>query len=473
VIATELRAGDELDGYRIEARLHAGGMAVIYGVSRADLPGPAVMKVPRLGHGEPGATIVSFEVEQMMLGIAGGGPVPTLYAQGDMAVAPYLVMEHVEGVVLSAEAEQLPWSIERLTVVGVAVAEAVHALHQRDIIHLDLKPSNIIMRPDGSAVLIDLGLAHHAQMPDLLAEEIRRPLGSAPYISPEQVLGVRSEPRSDIFALGVMLYEFATGKLPFGSPTGITGMRKRLRMQPMPPRAYRTDLPPYLQEIILRCLEVDPSRRYTTASQLAFDLQHPEKVVLSERSRTTRRSGAWRRFRHWIFGLGFDPVGVLTPRMAVSQAPIVQVFVDTSHTSERRQDALRNEAARMARALPEARLAFVAVAREQPAMGQSDDARSGPREHLRMLVELRHWAESVNVEPARTTCHVLESNDSVEAVLDYARVNQVDTLLICAPNTYLSGSRILPSVAEKIILHAPCTVVVARAPQVTRAAETA
>ena len=95
MLATELEAGSELDGFRIESRLHSGGMAVIYRVTRDDLPGPAVMKVPRLGQGESGATIVSVEVEQMILEALGGGPVPKLFAVGDLARNPYLVMEHI------------------------------------------------------------------------------------------------------------------------------------------------------------------------------------------------------------------------------------------------------------------------------------------------------------------------------------------------------------------------------------------
>ena len=98
-----------------------------------------------------------------------------------------------------------------------------HDRQPQDAVHLDLKPDNVIIKADGDVVLIDFGLAYHAHFPDLLAEEHRFAAGSAPYISPEQVLGTRSDPRSDIFALGAMLYEMTTGELPFGVPSTMAG----------------------------------------------------------------------------------------------------------------------------------------------------------------------------------------------------------------------------------------------------------
>ena len=114
--------------------------------------------------------------------------------RGDLARTPYLVMERVEGRSLKEWAERAPLPPRRWRGSAPRVATAIHALHLQDAIHLDLKPSNVIVRPDGEAVLIDFGLAHHAHYPDLLAEEFRRPIGTAPYISPEQVLGVALRP---------------------------------------------------------------------------------------------------------------------------------------------------------------------------------------------------------------------------------------------------------------------------------------
>jgi len=299
---TEFEAGNEIDGFCIESRLHADTRAAIYAVTRDDLPGPAVMKVPRFAQGESGVSAVSFEVEQMVLDALQGGVVPQLYASADLAHNPYLVMEFIEGATLLEVLQQAPLSAEDICRLGAAAALAVQHLHQHDVIHLDLKPANIIIKPDGNAVLIGLGLAHHIRLPDLLAEEFRKPLGSAPYISPEQVLGVRNEMRSDIFALGVILYQFATRHLPFGDASSIEGLRKRLNQRPTPPRAYVPTLPDALQEVIYRCLEVSASNRYANAGQLAFDLQHLDKVKPNRRGRWRRRLSVVQRLRDWLVG---------------------------------------------------------------------------------------------------------------------------------------------------------------------------
>ena len=138
-------------------------------------------------------------------------------------------------------------------------------------------------------MLIDFGLSHHNQLPDLLQEEFRLPYGTAPYMAPERLLGVRDDPRSDLFSLGVLLYFFTTGVRPFGESETLRGMRRRLWRDPYPPRKLRPDYPPWLQEIVLRCLEIEPVWRYPTASQLAFDLAHPDQVKLTARSERLKR----------------------------------------------------------------------------------------------------------------------------------------------------------------------------------------
>src|SRR5512137_1446987 len=200
--------GEGLDGYRITGRLHSGGMGVLLTVEALEDPGfPLVMKIPRLGYGEPAEAVVSYEVEQNLMSVLRGPHVPRYVGAGDLAVQPYIVMELVEGECLKDRMDRLPLPVEEVARLGAAVATAIRSLHQQEVVHLDLKPSNVILRPSGEAVLVDFGLAHHAHYPDLLAEELRRPVGSAPYISPEQVLGIRNDPRSDIFALGAVLYE--------------------------------------------------------------------------------------------------------------------------------------------------------------------------------------------------------------------------------------------------------------------------
>src|SRR5690606_1358357 len=197
------------------------------------------------------------------------------------------------------------------------------------------KPSNLMLHVDAQSgaeriVLIDFGLSHHAQLPDLLTEQFRIPLGTAPYISPEQVMGVRDDPRSDLFALGVALYHLATGQRPFGNPTSQRGLRRRLYQAPAPPRALQPGIPRWVQEIVLRCLEVDPDARHPSAAQLAFDLAHPEQVPLTQRAGRARRDGRLQVARRWFRALGRDPATAAQRSAATARdAPLVMVALDT------------------------------------------------------------------------------------------------------------------------------------------------
>ncbi|MEA2945220.1 MAG: eukaryotic-like serine/threonine-protein kinase, partial [Alphaproteobacteria bacterium] len=284
MVKPSFEPGSIVDGFRIEERTHKGGMATLWSVSRPDITIPMLMKVPILGEGEDPAAIVSFEMEQMILPRLSGAHVPKFVAAGDLAVQPYVVMERIAGDTLLARLPDVPLPYTEVAEIGARVAAALDDLHRQHVVHLDIKPGNIMFRPTGEAVLLDFGLSHHDHLPDLMQEEFRVPFGTAPYMSPEQLRGIRHDPRSDIFALGVLLYFLSTGELPFGGSETLRGMRRRLWRDPVPPRRLRVDYPPWLQEIVLRCLEIKPAWRYPTAAQLAFDLSHPSDVKLTARS---------------------------------------------------------------------------------------------------------------------------------------------------------------------------------------------
>ncbi|MEP6802282.1 MAG: serine/threonine-protein kinase [Acidobacteriota bacterium] len=252
------RPGTVIDGFRLEEQVHRGSMSILWRVSGSDSGAPLIMKIPSLAEGDDPAAIVGFEVEQMILPALSGVHVPRFVASGDFSVQPYLVMERIAGDSLRARISDAPLPVGEIASIGAGIAAALHDIHGQHVIHLDLKPSNVMFRESGDAVLIDYGLSRHDGLPDLLAEEFRLPLGTGPYISPEQVLQIRNEPRSDQFALGVLLYFLATGERPFGNPASVPGLRRRLYRDPLPPRALNPQCPAWLQEIILRCLEVDP-----------------------------------------------------------------------------------------------------------------------------------------------------------------------------------------------------------------------
>jgi nucleotide-binding universal stress UspA family protein len=309
-------------------------------------------------------------------------------------------------------------------------------------------------------VLIDFGLAHHSRFPDLLAEEFRLPVGNRPYMSPEQILGVRCDPRSDIFALGVILYELATGRLPFGMPTSMSGLRQRLHRDPPPPRALVADTPPWLQEVTLRCLEVEAERRYASAAQVAFDLAHHDQVAITERGSRLHRLGLGPRLRRWLWAAGFEPAPCPPASVQVNVAPIVVVAIATRLTNEALFDALRDAARLLIAAQSQCRLACVTVTPPEPSLGAERAEDSATSMHIKHLVALRHWAKPLQLPEERVTFHVIESTNPAAALIDYARVNKVDQILIGAPTRGMS--RLLGSVASQVVAEAPCSVTVVR-----------
>lgn len=457
-----LATGAFLDGFLIREKLHVGGMASLWRVTRDDIDFPIILKTPLILDGDDATAIVGFEMEQMILPQLTGPHSPRCVAVGDFARQPYIVMEYVQGVSLLPEFESAPISVERVRDIGARVATALDALHRQHVIHLDIKPSNIMLRTTGEAVLIDFGLSRHEQLPDLLAEEFRLPMGTGPYIAPEQVLGDRSDPRSDLFSLGVLMYHLATGERPFGFPHSRRGLRKRLWRDPVPPRAIRPEIPEWLQEIILRCLEVDPAKRHPTAAQLAFDLTHVNDVRITDRGRRMERDPWLTAFRR-RWKTPFSQAAPAT-QMAehMSAAPIVAVCVDLE-ASVALTTALRDTVARILQAMPGARLACLNILRlNRIGINYALDA-EGHNIHVNRLVELKDWARPLDRHDAQTTFHVLEAPDVAGALADYARANRVDQIVIGARGSS-SVRRFLGSVSSRVVAEAPCTVTVVRAP---------
>jgi eukaryotic-like serine/threonine-protein kinase len=453
--------GTMVDDFRIEDCVHIGGMATLWCVSRPGSTMPMLMKVPKVGEGEDPAAIVSFEMEQMILPRLSGVHVPKFVATGDFAAQPYIVMERIGGATLLARVPDLPLPYAEVADIGVKVATALDDLHRQHVIHLDVKPSNVMFRPAGEAVMIDFGLSHHDQLPDLMQAEFRLPFGSAPYMAPEQLLGVRHDPRSDLFALGVLLYFFSTGVRPFGESETLRGMRRRLWRDPVPPRRLMPDYPPWLQEIVLRCIEIEPAWRYPTAAQLAFALSHPSQVKLTARSERLKRD-PWttvlrRRFNRDLTWARAEPA--LAAKLA--SAPIVAVAVDLAEGSAAVNDALRVAAGRILATLPSARLACINVLKLGLITLDTTLDEHGRNKHIDRLVALRHWAEPLKLEDQRLTVHVLEAIDPASAILEFAQANRADHILIGAPHRSLL-SRLLGGVSGRVVAEASCTVTVVR-----------
>jgi len=431
-----LEPGEKLDGFTIEECIHSGGMALIYQVRYTDPKHaqrfPMAMKIPRMTAGDGAENIVSFEVESQIMQVLTGNNVPRFVAAGDLDRVPYLVMEYVHGRTLDHWLEsELPPSVEEITRLGAAMAQAVHALHQQNAVHLDLKPANVLFRPDGSAVLLDFGLSCHAHFPDLLAEQLRKAVGSPAWIAPEQVVGVRGDPRSDIFAIGVMLYQLVTGELPFGEPQTAGGMRQRLWMDPAPPRKLKPDTPAWLQEVILRCLEPVAAKRYPSGAHLAFDLTHPTQVHVTARGTNVKGTKFSTHFKRWLKAAGMHYQASPLPAQQIDEVPIVMVAVPHNDVTDATLYSLRQAVDRSLGTRPGARLACVTVI-SPGQTSASDEERSETNVHRRYLTALHQWAQPLDTASHQTSFHVLESGDVAHALLDYARGNHVSVIVMGA-----------------------------------------
>ena len=450
----DLRPGAIIDGFTLGAQVHGGAVGALFRVTKPGLELPLVMKLPRIGRREPSGSIVAFETEAMIVPTLTGPHVPAFVAVGALEQTPYLVTEWISGETLASRIAGGPLPPSAVIPCGAAMADALHSLHQQGVVHLDVKPSNVIFREhgqdDGKAVLLDFGFAYHARLPDLLAEETRAAAGSAPYVSPEQLLGVRGDRRSDLFALGVVLYEAVTGRFPFGEPDA--DVRNRFWIDPMPPTALVPEVAPWLQEIILRCLEPRAELRYQTAAHVAFDLRHPDQVPLTARATKARRTGPFAHVRRFLRARAEHGARLRSPRALLSQSPIVLAAVDTTQLDDERHPAVRRAIAQFLSLSNEFRLICLTVIPPQ-----------APSSELEHLVRLRHWASPLGLPMQRLSLHAIPADDPADAIVELAQHNNVDLVVIGAPSG--SAREWSRSIASTVTARARCSVHVVRVPK--------
>jgi eukaryotic-like serine/threonine-protein kinase len=454
----QLTIGMTIDGFLLEDRIHRGGMADIWRVSRSDANFPLIMKVPLLDFESDISMLVGFEVEQMIMAEVKGPHVPRWVANGAFAVQPYIVMEYIDGPTLLKMYLDRAAPLNDLVRIGTQVAAALADLHHQHVLHLDLKPANILFRASGEAVLIDFGLSRHLELPDLLEEQFHRPTGTPDYMAPEQLFRVRSDKRSDIYAFGAVFYQLATGRPPFGRPTRMRKVRRRVWRDATPPRSLRPETPRALQEIILKCLEPVPEDRYASAEDLLFDLRHLDLVELTERSERVQQSDFKTALRRRLRARKMINKILASATKPPPRAPIILVVVDLHAGFEQLRHALLEAAASALANAPGARLACVTVM-STSLIGVDDNVdAAGENIHVQKLAELKRWAEPLQLPRGKISHHLLESRNFSTAILEFGRSNHVDQIVIgTATNGSFPGK-----VVAQITAEAPCSVTVVR-----------
>jgi len=308
---TPLHPGDQLDHYRIDALVARSGMASIFRATDLLTGRQVAIKVP---HPEMESDPVFFErfQREQEIGAKLDHPgVMKVFTDEDRSQV-YMVMEWVDGRLLRQVLnEQRKFPVERALRIALAICDALAYIHSHGVVHRDLKPENIMVDADDHIKLIDFGIAANVGSRRITFAKLSQTMGTPDYISPEQVRGKRGDARSDIYALGVMLYEMLTGKVPFTGPNAFVIMNDRLLNNPVPPRQIDPAISPQLQEIIYRALEREPKNRYASAREFARDLEHPEQVGVSERPELhdwKRRRTPWTRRILFYLMLALIPI---------------------------------------------------------------------------------------------------------------------------------------------------------------------
>jgi serine/threonine-protein kinase len=308
-----IESGSQIDYYRIEAPVARSGMASIFRATDTRDNRVVALKIP---HPDMEADPILFDRFQREAGIGEKLCHPKVMRVfgGENRSRIYMVMEWCEGRLLRQILNEGRIPQDRAIRIAIAVLDALEYIHDHGVVHRDLKPENIMVDDKDNIKLIDFGIAGDSAARRLTYANFTATLGTPDYISPEQVKGKRGDGRSDIYALGVILYEMLTGRQPFSGPSPLAAMNDRLLNHPMPPRIANPEITPELQEVLYRALERDPKNRYAKAHDFARDLEHLDEVGVEDRAELrdwNKRKAQLPRKILYYSALALIPVAIL------------------------------------------------------------------------------------------------------------------------------------------------------------------
>lgn len=267
--------------YEIRALLGEGGMAEVYRALDKTSGREVVLKLPHLAIA---GDLAAFNRYRREIEVAAGLDHPGLQRLRSEPHARYMVLDYVEGETLRAYLAargQLP--VDEVVRIGIELAETLQYVHEQGVVHRDLKPDNILIGPDGRVTLTDFGIALRLASRRLTFSHLSNAVGTPDYMAPEQVRGERGDARTDVYALGAMLYELLAGVVPYPADDAISAMQHKVLTDPPLVRRSRPDVPVPLEAVLYRALRRRPQERYASMTALAHDLQDLDTVVLPDK----------------------------------------------------------------------------------------------------------------------------------------------------------------------------------------------
>jgi serine/threonine-protein kinase len=295
-MAPEVKVGTILDGrFRITTLINKGSLSSVFEAVDGQTGRPVAIKAPFPGSERDPLYLWRFEREEKIGGALHHPSVLRIFPM-EKKSQPYIVMERVEGTPLSSLLKTgVPLPVPDALRIAAQVARALEYLHEHQVVHRDIKPANVILCSDGTVRVIDLGLAKAGDGPDP-GSGISRSFGTPAYMPPEQVKGKSGDHRSDIYALGAMLYEMITGDPPFRGDDPVTMMVARTLGDPPAPRLANPAISPQVEEIVLHSLERDTDKRFASTREFREELETPDSVRLTGRASRLQAPSPFRLF---------------------------------------------------------------------------------------------------------------------------------------------------------------------------------